>query len=99
MDWPPKLPRNFPLTIHPRGYVKKGMGWICGKKTPEEALEIYHAKAMELAAGVAVVKPTPKAKPAGLTVNELAEKWLRVKLSDARAKAAAKARGETDAGD
>ena len=94
MEWPPKnLPRDFPLTIHPRGYVKKGIGWICGKKSPADALAIYHRKAIAAAQG----KPAAPV-PTG-SVEEVAERWLAVKLADATAGQKSRQTGKHDAGD
>src|SRR5208282_6128552 len=99
MEWPPKLPRDFPLTLHPRGYMKKGIGWICGKKAPQEALEIYHRKALAVKSNGGDAPKVALIQGTDLTVDQLAERWLAVKLADARAGAAAKLRGDRDAGD
>src|SRR4051812_4594554 len=80
MEWPPKLPRSFPLTVHPRGYVKSGLGWICGKKTPAEALKIYHEKAQKKLENKPLVDIAIGDEQ---TVEQLAERYSGVRASDA----------------
>jgi integrase len=99
MEWPPKqLPRNFPLTVTGRGYVKHIAGkarWICGKRTPEEALKVYHRKAAALIAGrrpLAEALPPPAAGAnVRLTMHDLLNRWLIDRRGDA-------GRGELSAG-
>lgn len=81
MQWPPKIPKGFPLTVHERGYVKSGIGWICGKKSPDEALKIYHDKAKRKLEG----RKTSIAIKHGdeQTVEQLAERYVSVRLADA----------------
>jgi len=85
MDWPPKnLPRDFPLTIHKRGYVKADVGWVCGKKTPEEALAIYYQKAAaKLAKGQPVKPVVLRHTGDDQSIDELATRWLLVKKTEA----------------
>ena len=84
-EWNPKLPQGFPLSKTSRGYIARINGrprWICGKKTPEQALAIYHRKAAALTSGrIPLPQPLPaNAKP---TLHWLLNKWLSQKLADA----------------
>lgn len=83
LEWPPKVPHDFPLTVVARGYMKRvGRGqpprWICGKRTPEEALRIWHRMAdAALAPGreqpAPLDVPEPVDKP---TVEYILTRWL-----------------------
>ena len=88
MDWPPKKPRGFPLTITARGYVKRIGGkpvTICGKVPPDEALAIYHRKATVAAGGqnAAIAAAAIRPAAAGLgdgefhTLHYIVTRWLR----------------------
>jgi integrase len=93
MDWPPKLPRDFPLTVTARGYVKRIAGrlkWIAGKVPPDDALAIYHRKAAALVSGHEPM-PEPERFDGGMTVHEMLARWLLDRHRDAT-------RGELTAG-
>lgn len=85
-DWPPKsLPRNFPLTIVKRGYMKRVAGkfrWICGKVSPAEALKVYHRKAAALVAGHKPLEAIQQ--PRGVvTLHYLLGRWVIDRRADA----------------
>jgi integrase len=87
--WPPKtLPRNFPLTVVPRGYVVTVGGrtrWVCGKRSPKEALAVFDRKVGAWRAGDD--EPLPAAKPDDVgavpTVHYILAKWLVDRRGDA----------------
>lgn len=86
--WSPKVPKGFPLTVTPRGYMKSIGGrsrWICGKVTPEEAITIYHRKAAAITSGGTVL-PVKSTKDVAATMVWLFNKWLKQRLADADAK-------------
>jgi integrase len=85
MTWPPsQLPRNFPLTVTPRGYVKRIGGkarWICGRLPPEQALTIYHNKAAAASSGVtATIAPMRRGDFADL--RYILNQWLTDRNAD-----------------
>lgn len=83
IEWPPKkLPKDFPLTVHVRGYVKSGMGWIAGKVSPAEALAIYHEKAAAKLDNKSVAPVKIRHEGDDQTVDELSERWLIDKKSE-----------------
>lgn len=87
MDWPPKLPKGFPLTLAPRGYMARVGGksrWICGKKTPTDALKIYYRMSLEAANAVdAEVMPPPKAQaPDKATMFLILNRWILFRRKD-----------------
>lgn len=79
MNWPPKsLPRGFPLTQVERGYVVTVGGrtrWVCGKKTPKEAMAIY---ARKLSAWQVSESPLVVSGGVGerTTLHEILNRWL-----------------------
>lgn len=84
VKWPPNLPENFPLTVTKWGYVKTVGGrthWICGRKTPREALTAWHSKATALAAKVKAPAPV-KVDHEGVTVHYVLGRWILARESD-----------------
>lgn len=85
MNWPPILPRGFPLTVTNRGYMKRINGkpkWICGKRPPEEALAIYHRKAAALTSGQQPVRE-PERISGVVTMHYILGRWLVDRRRDA----------------
>lgn len=85
VQWPPRVPRNFPLTVAPRGYVKRIAGrlrWICGRVPPKEALKAYHRKASALLAGA---RPVAQPKQVGgiVTLHYILSRWIIDRRDDA----------------
>src|SRR5687767_4985712 len=87
--WPPKLPRKFPLSLAFRdgqaiGYSKWGIGWVCGKKSPAEALSIYHDKARRRLENRPLA-PIDAAIGDQQLVEQLAERYVAARARDAAA--------------
>lgn len=76
-NWPPATPPGFPLTIGERGYYKRIAGrnrWICGRRSPDQALATYHKKAAALLSGANPLPTTPP--PSGvITVRYILARW------------------------
>ncbi len=88
ISWPPKIPDKFPLTVVPTGYVKTIGGrtrWICGLKTPAEALRIFYAKAGSLSAKSPVLLPAPVNPDAPVTIHVILSKWINAREVDLHA--------------
>jgi integrase len=89
-QWPPKLPESFPLTLTRWGYVKTVNGrthWICGKKSPREALAVWHSMATALAA-TANSSPHPppvKVDHEGVTIHYILGRWINSREVDLHA--------------
>lgn len=80
MDWPPTIPKGFPLTVTARGYVKTIDGktrWICGRLPPSEALRVYHRKANAI---LGKQSPLPESAPrrkTNPTLHEILARWVK----------------------
>jgi integrase len=86
VKWPPKVPDGFPMNVTARGYVKTIGGktrWICGKKSPAEALRIMYAKATRIAAKSPVLAPAPTGHV--VSVHTLLGKWINAREADLHA--------------
>lgn len=87
IPWPPTVPEKFPLTVVGSGYVKTIGGktrWICGRKTPADALRIFYAKVGKLASGSPI--PTPaKVEPSAVSVHYILAKWILAREADLNA--------------
>lgn len=89
MDWPPTLPFNSPLTLHPRGYQARIAGkvrWVAGKVPYADAIKAYHRKAAALVSGRPAPPPEPKAIPDGaiVTLHYVLNRWLLDRRADAQ---------------
>lgn len=87
IHWPPKqLPPKFPLTVVASGYVKTIGGktrWICGRKTPAQALQIFYAKATRFASKPTVIAKTETST--AVSVHLLLAKWIIAREADLHA--------------
>jgi hypothetical protein len=86
LQWPPRLPRGFPLTVVERGYMARIAGkprWICGKRPPDEALAIYHRKASALTSKAEPIRQAHAKLPAAPTLHYLLNRWVIDRRSDA----------------
>jgi integrase len=88
--WPPKLPANSPLCIHPKGYQASIGGrthWIAGKVSVADALRSYHRKA---AAIMGDAKPLTSVKPVASNVrvqlHTILNRWLHLQRERAEQK-------------
>lgn len=80
MDWPPVVPRGFPLTVTQRGYVKTIAGktrWICGRMPPDEALRIYHRKANAILGKQDPLPEAPARRRRNPSLHEILSRWIR----------------------
>lgn len=86
-DWPPRIPGNSPLTLHPRGYQAFIAGrtrWVAGKVPYDKALAAYHRKAAALVAKVKpLAEPKSWAATARVTIHALLNRWLLDRREDA----------------
>ncbi len=79
-DWPPKLPPNCPLSLHPKGYQARIAGktrWIAGKVPLDQALAAYHRKAAALVTKVQpMAEPKPPKPNERVTLEHILNRWL-----------------------
>jgi integrase len=84
IDWPPKVPPKFPLTVYKDGWCKTiGGKWrhICGKLAPMRAKEKYEEG---MRAGKWGKRPVVPLGAASLTVKQLANlygAWLQLRMT------------------
>lgn len=91
IDWPPKLPKNFPMSVGKRGYYKSFSGktkYVCGKLPPRAAEQRLRDRWDELTGNHrTAVRAGANARGADLTVKEMCNEymaWLRQRVQSGR---------------